>query len=184
MDLRIQRTKSAIKTAFLDLRKKKPIEKITVTELTKLANINKATFYLHYSDIYALSDEIEDSFIDEILMDIQVVDKFFDDPQEYANKIFGAIVAHREQLDHIFSGTRRSLLADKIEIRIKSMMFANYPDFRTQKNDIILSFIIQGLFHTVKTERGIGNMREEYEELSQITTEIVARLKPAENNGK
>ena len=48
MDLRIQKTRAAIKSAFLELRRKKPIEKITVTELAKLAEINKATFYLHY----------------------------------------------------------------------------------------------------------------------------------------
>ena len=55
MDLRIQKTKAAIKEAFFELRRKKPIEKITVTELSRLAGINKATFYLHYSDIYSLA---------------------------------------------------------------------------------------------------------------------------------
>ncbi len=180
MDLRIQRTKNAIKTAFLELRNKKSIEKITVTELTKLANINKATFYLHYSDIYDLSDEIENGLIDEILIDIQVVDKFFENPQDYAIMIFEAFVAHREQLDCIFSSSRRALLSDKIEKRVKAMMFENYPNFRTARNDIILSFIIQGIFHTVKSERDLGSMRETYEELSAITTEIVKRLKPVE----
>lgn len=71
MDLRIQKTKAAIKKAFLELRRKKPIEKITVTELSRLAEINKATFYLHYSDIYSLAEEIEDEVIDDILSDIQ-----------------------------------------------------------------------------------------------------------------
>ena len=35
MDLRIQKTRAAIKSAFLELRRKKPIEKITVTELAR-----------------------------------------------------------------------------------------------------------------------------------------------------
>lgn len=177
MDLRIQRTKQAIKSAFLQLRNEKPVEKITVTELTRLANINKATFYLHYSDIYALSDEIEDAVIDEILMDLQVVDKFFEDPQEYSVMMFGAFMAHREQLDTVFSSSRRSLLSDKIEMRIKSMMFANAPQFDTPRNNIILSFIIQGIFHTVKTERNIDDMKNTYEELSEITAMVVALLK-------
>lgn len=182
MDLRIQRTKAAIKEAFLELREKKPIEKITVTELTKLANINKATFYLHYSDIYALSDEIEDSLIDEILTDIEVADKFFDDPQDYSIKIFGAFVAHREQLDCVFSSSRRALLADKIEKRVKGMIFGHYPQYETWKNDLVLSFIIQGLFHTVKSERSMEHAQGRYEELSAITAEIVARLSCDEEN--
>ena len=55
MDLRIQKTRNSIINAFLELRSRKPIEKITVTELAELAVINKATFYKHYKDIYDLS---------------------------------------------------------------------------------------------------------------------------------
>ena len=173
MDLRIQRTKSSIKEAFLSLRSKKPIEKITVTELTKQANINKATFYLHYSDIYALSDEIENGVIDEILMDLQVQDRFFEDPQQYANEIFNAIVAHREQLDYIFSGSRNSMFSDKIEDRIKALLFTSYPDFYSPKNDVILSFLIQGIFHTVKTARMTGDMTDKYKELSKLCSLVI-----------
>ena len=58
MDLRNQRTKKNIRNAFIELRSKKPLEKITVKELSELAFINKATFYRHYEDIYALSNEL------------------------------------------------------------------------------------------------------------------------------
>ncbi len=177
MDLRIQRTKSAIKDAFLEFRQKKPIEKITVTELTKAANINKATFYLHYSDIYALSDEIENTIIDEILIDLQVQDKFFEDPQQYANEIFKAIVAHREQIDIVFSGSRNAIAADKIEARIKHMLFGTYPEFNSLKNSVILSFLIQGIFHTVKTSRMTGDMTEEYEVLSNLCSMVINETK-------
>lgn len=37
---------------------KRPINKITITELARTALINKGTFYLHYADIYALYDEL------------------------------------------------------------------------------------------------------------------------------
>ena len=82
MDLRIQRTKAAIKKAFLELRGKKSIEKITITELSAHANINKATFYLHYSDIYELSDEIEDEMIDEMI--VGGLENYFEAPQQYS----------------------------------------------------------------------------------------------------
>ncbi len=175
MDLRIQRTKAAIKESFLELRKKKPIEKITVTELTKSANINKATFYLHYSDIYALSDEIENALIDEILIDIKVRDKFFENPQQYSNEIFKAILAHREQIDIVFSGSRKTIAADKVESRIKNMLFTVNPEFNTVYNDVILAFIIQGIFHTVKTDRISGDMKEEYEVLSKLCSIVIAQ---------
>ena len=59
MDLRKQRTKNSIINAFIQLRAKKPLEKITVTELAELAYINKATFYTYYQDIYDLSEQLE-----------------------------------------------------------------------------------------------------------------------------
>ena len=59
MDLRIEKTEKAIKNAFMELRSKKPLEKISVRELCTLACINKSTFYSHYEDIYQLSDALE-----------------------------------------------------------------------------------------------------------------------------
>ena len=55
MDLRVQRTRMNIRDAFIELRSRKPSEKITVKELAEAAFINKATFYQHYSDLYDLS---------------------------------------------------------------------------------------------------------------------------------
>ena len=59
MDLRVEKTKGSIVNAFLSLRARKPLEKITVKELCQLARINKSTFYTHYSDIFALSHALE-----------------------------------------------------------------------------------------------------------------------------
>ena len=42
--------------AFLELRSKKALEKITVRELCEKAEINKSTFYTHFRDIYDLSE--------------------------------------------------------------------------------------------------------------------------------
>ena len=67
MDLRIERTKKCIKDAVIELRKNRSIEKITIKELAALASINKATFYSHYSDIYDLSEQLENEIILSIL---------------------------------------------------------------------------------------------------------------------
>ena len=59
MDIRVRKTEAAIKGAFMELRAQRPVEKISVKELCRLAQINKSTFYAHYADIYALSDAIQ-----------------------------------------------------------------------------------------------------------------------------
>lgn len=50
VDRRIQRTRQALRTALLDLIKKKGYDSISVEEITEHANIGRATFYLHYKD--------------------------------------------------------------------------------------------------------------------------------------
>ena len=70
MDLRQKKTLAAIRTAFLELLGKKPLEKITVKELAEKAQISKATFYLHYQDIYDLAERLQAEVIGEIYQSI------------------------------------------------------------------------------------------------------------------
>ncbi len=50
-DLRVLKTIENIENVFFELLGSKPIEKITVAELARVARINKGTFYRHYLDI-------------------------------------------------------------------------------------------------------------------------------------
>ena len=70
MDRRIQRTRNSLFSAFIDLRAVKPVEKITVKELTEKANISKQTFYLHFQDIYDLSEYLENDALQSLIGDI------------------------------------------------------------------------------------------------------------------
>ena len=59
--------KTAIRTAFAEMVKEKgDLDKITVTELVRRANINRSAFYLHYSDIYDIAAEMEQSLMSDV----------------------------------------------------------------------------------------------------------------------
>ena len=129
MDLRIQRTRKNIRDAFIELRSRKPIEKITVKELAEAAFINKATFYQHYEDLYDLSESMEDELIDNIIGSIPHPDTLLDDPEQATLEIFGAFSSQTRLLDILFSGSRRSVLIGKLESRIRDLMLRKYPDY-------------------------------------------------------
>ena len=63
MDLRVEKTRRSIINGFLELRARKPLEKIRVRELCEKAQINKSTFYDHYRDVYDLAEQLEDEAI-------------------------------------------------------------------------------------------------------------------------
>jgi AcrR family transcriptional regulator len=56
LDPRIKRTRALIEQAFLEMLTEKGFHAITVQDITARAEINRATFYAHFSDKYALLD--------------------------------------------------------------------------------------------------------------------------------
>lgn len=58
-DLRVIRTKKAIRNAFLELLEEKDFDDITVRDLTTRADINRGTFYFHYKDKHELMKECQ-----------------------------------------------------------------------------------------------------------------------------
>jgi AcrR family transcriptional regulator len=67
LDPRVKRTRSLILQSFNDLLAVKNFESISVQDVTGKAQINRATFYAHFQDKYALLDySINRMFMDEI----------------------------------------------------------------------------------------------------------------------
>lgn len=61
---RTERTKQKLKASFWELYSHKPIEKITVKEVTEAAGVYRSTFYTYYSDVYAVLEEIEAAMLE------------------------------------------------------------------------------------------------------------------------
>ncbi|MGN0135218.1 TetR/AcrR family transcriptional regulator C-terminal domain-containing protein [Anaerotignum sp.] len=57
-DRRIRRTKKRMAEALGILLMEKPLKNITVREIAELADINRGTFYLHYKDVFDMSEQI------------------------------------------------------------------------------------------------------------------------------
>jgi AcrR family transcriptional regulator len=66
-DRRIIRTKEAINKAFLELFSEKELEHITIYDIADLANVNRGTIYLHYSDKYDLLDKCIEEHLNRLI---------------------------------------------------------------------------------------------------------------------
>lgn len=64
-DRRTKYTKNVIRQALMELLKEKPISKITVTDICKLADINRSTFYSYYEDVYALMTQMQNELFEK-----------------------------------------------------------------------------------------------------------------------
>lgn len=65
VDSRTIHTKALIRRTLLDLMQESPFLKVTVKELCEKAGINRGTFYLHYRDLWAVLEELEDEVLSE-----------------------------------------------------------------------------------------------------------------------
>lgn len=82
MDRRVRKTKSQLRAGLAQLMREKSIREITVKELVDKVDINRSTFYLHYSDIPGMLKEIEDEILEEMGRAIQ------EHPIEEGEKVF------------------------------------------------------------------------------------------------
>ncbi|ARD55185.1 TetR/AcrR family transcriptional regulator [Bacillus safensis] len=65
-DRRTIKTKRAIRESFLELLKEKEVQQITVSELSRKADLGRGTFYLHYQDVFDLYEQLEKELFDQL----------------------------------------------------------------------------------------------------------------------
>ena len=56
LDPRVKRTRSLLEGAFMDVVTEKGFQAVSVQDITEKAGVNRATFYAHFPDKYALLD--------------------------------------------------------------------------------------------------------------------------------
>ncbi len=78
----VRNTKRRLREGLLRLLEQKPINEISVKELTELVDVNRGTFYFHYQDIYDLLRSMEDEFFEQF--DLRLSDEPAELPQETA----------------------------------------------------------------------------------------------------
>ncbi len=175
MDMRIEKTEKAIKNAFMGLRAKKALEKITVRELCQAACINKSTFYSHYADIYALSDALEIETVASLVNSISNSYEYSSmHPDVFTRQLCLAFASHISLVNILFSGKEQSRLANRLETAVKKIIFTKYPEYKdsTEKN-ILLSYCIQGAYHAY-----LNNQDTDTDTLIQVVENISRTLTP------
>lgn len=110
---RIIYTKKTIQESLITLLKTKDIHQITVTDICKLADINRGTFYAHYKDAFDLLQSMEDEFFSQIVMYISETptDKYSD---LLLLNVLDLIVLHKDLCKILLCRHRDNRLLDKL----------------------------------------------------------------------
>ncbi|WP_411680569.1 TetR/AcrR family transcriptional regulator [Clostridium thailandense] len=134
-------TEDKIIHAFWELYKTQKIEKITVKSITDACGIHRATFYLHYQDVYAILEHIETSLM-KSLDDMNTTSIETDaDMSNFASNLYVLFqqnhdylhVLVREQKEPVFALAYKS----KLKQKLKQIFQFTVEDFDRKRNAII-----------------------------------------------
>ena len=176
-DRRVLKTKRAIYNAFAELLSEKEINHITITDISKKADINRKTFYNYYSNTYEVMEEIENLTVDTFIKRLDAIE--FTNMTDFLTEIFSQfteiINSDLDFFSHLFKTNNRSILIVKIVEAIKEYIrkrIEKEQELDIQKFNIVADFYIPGIL-SVYMNWFINNHNIPIEELSHILTDLI-----------
>ena len=168
MDIRIKKTKKAIADAFLTMASQKPIEKITVTDIIKEAQINKSTFYAHYHDIYDLMDVLRNEAIEMVVSNMHYLSNLFDDPRSFFLEMYDALSICKSESIQPFINSNRTFSEQLSQaMRNKAVEQGLHPD-RYHMVGVLLTFTTNGIIALHKTSSTFPIEKDDIETLADF----------------
>jgi AcrR family transcriptional regulator len=111
-DPRVERTRKLLKDALIELSSERGFDAVTVGDIVGHAKVNRATFYRHYQDKFALVEEIFQEAIDGLRRDLkppseEALSIALQEPPERLVKLFEHFAEHKH-LYHALLGQNGS----------------------------------------------------------------------------
>lgn len=149
LDRRVKRTRQAIKTSFLELAKDKPVDQITVKEVMGRADVNRATFYAHFSNISNLVDAFEEDVAAAVIQSAERSVASSANPTEVADAIFTAIISDTQIYDWLVSPNSTGRAKKLICEYARTHCVVNWTqDSKLDRDDAdcLFDFLFEGCF--------------------------------------
>jgi AcrR family transcriptional regulator len=153
-DRRVKRTKKLLRDSLFTLLQEKSINEITVTELTEIADINRATFYFYYTDIMDMLDQIQNEAY-ELFEDVLVgTEDHIDSMETFAKYIENILIFCKENPTIARFVITREYNNNKVLKKIKKLLAKKVPVAKENYSQddprrFVLNFALNALTGTV-----------------------------------
>lgn len=143
-DLRVKKTEAAIKGAFKEMILAMKLSEITVKELSERAQIHRKTFYLHYTSIEALFEDLIQDIADAYFKEIDRIPASM--PMPEVNRVFFTFFSRQEPYVEkiLCSAEYQELFDSTLRIRLMQHNRARhnpYARLPQEEQDIINTFL-------------------------------------------
>ncbi|CAM4497763.1 TetR/AcrR family transcriptional regulator [Paenibacillus typhae] len=123
-DPRVIRTRQLILDAFLRLLNTKDFNQITISDITGNATINRATFYAHFADKYALLEAMLSSAFTTLV--VQKLDTEATLTDQTLLELIGALCAYHESSQHCVKkyDSVALLIEENIKLQLEQLILS------------------------------------------------------------
>lgn len=169
-DRRIRRSRKLLKQGLLELMRGKKFSEISVRDITDHVDLNRGTFYLHYSDTAALLRNLEDDLEAELQ---ELVDAHLHESAQtntlrpVFEPILDYVTANRETCQILSANQEASRLFDRLQNlcykNCDTLVRMRYPAISDEKLSYLLGYVSCGLIGLVRTwfERNMDLPKED-----------------------
>lgn len=157
-------TRKKIIRSFWELYQTKNIEKITVKDITDASGIYRTTFYLHFSDIYAILEILEEHFLEELRRVGNGSCADARERQQYLIRLTKMLRENSEYLHILVNEQKNPSFAQRYKAEMVKRICASY-EIDVASLDERLQIVIQ------RTISGIANLFFEWVTMKLFTFE-------------
>lgn len=158
----------------------KPVQNITVREITEHADINRSTFYLHYQDMYDLVTQIqEDMFLEfnDVMME-RPEDPSDQDLFLLSEEIFMVIQNNADLAVVLLGKNGDTAFVEKLKDLVKQRTLKDWSHLvqseEKQKVEYFYAFVIAGYIGVI--ERWVRDgLKETPTQMAEITRGLIIR---------
>ena len=156
-DRRVRRSRRLLKESLLSLMGRKSFSEISVREVAEGADMNRGTFYLHYSGTAELLQSLEGDLLDELqaLVDAHMGETVAGGTvRPVMEPVLDFAVAHQDALTILFAGSEATGFIQSLQQLMRrsgsSLVESWYHPADQSQTDYLLSFLTWGFIGLLK----------------------------------
>lgn len=177
IDRRVKYTKIFLKNSLIELMGENPISKISVKALCESADINRSTFYAHYTDQYDLLRQLEQEMITELrkYITIDAFSKQSAQTLQSMNQILDFISKNADIFKTLLSEHGNSSFHKEIMTLAQEKIILDIlsnPNIDTRTSEYLRCFAVTGALSIIQKWLYDG-MIESTEKMSELASKLL-----------
>ncbi|MDX8045848.1 TetR/AcrR family transcriptional regulator [Gracilibacillus sp. S3-1-1] len=151
LDRRKKYTRMVLKDSLVQLMNEKSFSSITVKEVCLHADINRSTFYTHFTDVENLLFSIEEEIITEMNRSLEAL-KFAKEEEsiKMTEKLLEYVQKHKEIFEALLENNTGTSFEKRVMDIAKICLLDSTPATNTDAAAYLSTFMISGSVHVIK----------------------------------